>query len=64
MAKYDEIEVMQRAYDELKALDREGQIRALTWLSERLAGDYEAAMKAREQAAKDRIASRRGASTK
>lgn len=58
MAKYDEVEVIQRAYDELKALDPDGRMRALDWLRDRFTSEREQARKAREQAARDRIAQR------
>lgn len=64
MAKYDEIEVIQRAYDELKALDPEGQLRALSYLQQRIAADHEEARKFREQSARDRIAAKRAAQGK
>jgi hypothetical protein len=58
MAKYDEIEVIQRAYDELKALDPDGVMRALDYLRARFEHDNIEAKKARETAARERIAKR------
>lgn len=59
MSKYDEVEVIQRAYDELKALDPAGCMRALEWLHARFVSEHEQAKKAREQAARERITQRR-----
>jgi hypothetical protein len=58
MAKYDEVEVIQRAYDELKCLDPAGVNRALDWLRDRFTSDHENARKEREAAARTRIAAR------
>lgn len=58
MAKYDEVEIIKRAYDELKALDYDGQMRALVWLNGRFVSDYHKAIEARSQATRDRIAQR------
>lgn len=63
MAKYDEIEIIKRAYDELKALDRDGQIRAIEWLAERLDADYQKAIRERLVATKERISKRRAQRT-
>ena len=61
MAKYDEVEIIKRAYDELKALDYDGQLRAVAWLSDRFTSDYHKAIEARAQATRERIAQRTGA---
>lgn len=58
MAKYDEIEVIQRAYDELKCLDPAGVDRALEWLRDRFTSDHEKARKERQQATRDRISAK------
>lgn len=50
--KYDEVSIMGRAYDELKALPRDGQRRAMHWLDARLQSDFEHAMKERLSAEK------------
>jgi hypothetical protein len=56
MAKYDEVEVIARAYDELKALDCDGRVRALEWLASRFENERLEGRRAREQAARERIA--------
>jgi hypothetical protein len=58
MPKYDEPSVMQRAYDELKALDPDGVMRVLDYLRARFEDEHLKAKQAREQAARDRIAKR------
>lgn len=57
----DEIEIraMQRAYDELKALDPDGCDRALAWLFARFEDEKIAARAAREAARRQRLAERR-----
>jgi primosomal protein N'' len=53
--RWDELRQLQEAYQALRTQPREGQVRMLQWLSDRLAADHAKAMQEREEAARQRI---------
>lgn len=61
--KWDELTQLEVAFDALKTMDREGQIRSIQWLNDRLADDYQKAIAERDASARARIADRSAKTT-
>lgn len=55
---WDELTQLEVALKALKTMDREGQVRSLQYLNNRLADDYAKAIQQRADSAKQRIAAR------